>query len=395
MLLIMADKAYITPNVLKWARESARISVEVAARKLNVAPMKLIQWESGEENPTITQAKNLASFYKRPFALLFLPEIPRDFQPLQDFRTATNGELSTATIFILREIQQKQTWISEFYQESNEKPLPFVGKFSIRSEPQVVAKDILDTLQINPANYKTDNPIREWIDKAEASGVFISRTSFIHSYLKLNSEEFQGFAIADSYAPFVFINSDDWDAPQLFTLVHELAHIWIAESGISGEIDSQVQRHDKFHPVEKFCNEVAANALMPESIMKKVSEEILNSETEIYKFTKKLGVSSFALLVRTLNLNLISSEHYQHLKNKANIHFNAFVKREEEKKANTKKERKGGPNYYLLALNKNSRLFTQIVLDGFKGGRIGSTQASGLLNVKINNFSKLESILYK
>lgn len=391
----MADKAYITPKVLKWARESARISVESAANKLKISPSKLAEWESGKQQPTITQAKNLASFYKRPLALLFLPRIPDDFQPLQDFRTATDSELSTATIFIIREIQQKQAWISQYYQEDNQRKMPFVGSFSIKSEPQVVAQSILETLQIDPANYKGDNPMREWIEKAETNGIFISRTSFIHSHLKLNSEEFQGFTIADPYAPFVFINSDDWAAPQLFTLVHELVHIWIAESGISNEVGQKANRHDKFHPVEKFCNEVAANALMPKVIMNDFKRVSFNSDAEIYRAAKKLGVSTFALLVRALNLNLISHDRYQNLKNNADIQFRFFVDKEEEKRVKNKKERKRGPNYYLLSVNKNSRLFTQIVLDGFKGGRIEPTQASGLLNVKINNFPKLESILYK
>lgn len=121
-------------------------------------------------------------------------------------------------------------------------------------------------MNIVPANYKTENPIKEWIDAAETNGIFVSRTSFIHSRLKLDSDELQGFAIADPYAPFVFVNSDDWNAPQLFTLVHELAHIWIAETGISNDIEPDLKNKDKFHPVEIFCNEVAANALMPKEI---------------------------------------------------------------------------------------------------------------------------------
>ena len=149
--------------------------------------------------------------------------------------------LGTASIFIIREIQQKQAWISEVYEENRDKKLSFVGKFSINEDPIKVADDIVTTLNINPFHYSAENPIREWIDKAESKGIFISRTSFIHSRLKLDSEELQGFAISDQYAPFVFVNSEDWDAPQLFTLVHELAHIWIAASGISNEIEPDIK----------------------------------------------------------------------------------------------------------------------------------------------------------
>jgi Zn-dependent peptidase ImmA (M78 family)/transcriptional regulator with XRE-family HTH domain len=392
----MADKAYITPNVLKWARESARMSEETAAAKVSVHVNKLKEWEAGTSQPTIRQAQILANAYKRPFALFFLPEIPRDFQPLQDFRKKDSKALGTASIFIIREIQQKQSWISEVNKENNENKISFVGKFSLKDNPASVALDILNTLGIKPGFYKSENPIKEWIDKAEANGIFISRTSFIHSRLKLDSDEIQGFAIADTSAPFIFINSDDWNAPQLFTIVHELAHIWIAATGISNDIEPQIKNKDKFNPIEIFCNEVSANALMPTAIMQNLGNNAFSTAAEVFKNAKKLGISSFALLVRALNLNLISPTIYQKLKQEADIEYKAFLKREEEKKARQKEnEKPGGPSYFLLQLNRNSRLFTQTVLDAFHGGFIEPTQASSLLNVQITKFSKLEAQLYK
>ncbi len=392
----MADKAYITPIVFKWARESARMTEETAAAKISISIDKLKGWEAGTNQPTIRQAQTLAKAYKRPFALFFLPEITKDFQPLQDFRKSGSKSLSTASVFIIREIQQKQSWISEVNEENNENKIPFVGRFSIKDNPITLANDILNTFSITPANYKTETPIKEWIDKAESNGIFISRTSFIHSRLKLDSEEIQGFVIADPYAPFVFINSDDWNAPQLFTLVHELAHLWIAETGISNDIEPEIKNKDKFHPIELFCNEVAANALIPENIISNLDKTTFGNSTEVFKAAKKIGVSSFAFLVRALNLNLISISVYQTLKREADIEYNAFLKREAEKKAKQKKkENSGGPNYFLLQLNRNSRLFTQTVLDAFRGGFIEPTQASNLLNVQVNKFQKLETQLYK
>ncbi|SEO59381.1 XRE family transcriptional regulator [Mucilaginibacter sp. OK283] len=389
----MADKAFVTPNVLKWARESARMSLETAAAKINVSPDKLNEWENGEAQPTIRQAETLAKAYKRPFALFFLPEVPRDFLPLQDFRRQSAKELGTGSVFIIREIQQKQAWISDVNESNQEEPLAFVGRFTIKSNPQTVAKDILSVLEINPAHYSSDKPIKEWIDKAEAKGIFISRTSFIHSRLKLDSEEMQGFAIADRFAPFVFINSEDWDAPQLFTLVHELAHIWIAASGISSDIEPQLHDINKLDPIELFCNEVAANALMPAEIVSHLENPIFESSVNIFKSAKKLGVSSFALLVRAFNMNIINQPVYTKLKKQADADFKAYLIKEAEKKAK-QKEKTGGPNPYLLRLNKNSRLFTQIVLDAFRGGRIAPTEASNLLNTQVNNFPKLEACIY-
>lgn len=392
----MSDKANITPNVLKWARESARISEEFAAKKLSVSIDKLKEWEAGTSQPTIKQAEKLAKIYKRPFALFFLPEIPRDFQPLKDFRKKTAKNLTTASIFIIREIQQKQAWLRDFFEENNEPQLPFVGKYNLENNPIQVAKDILETLNFYPTDYITDNPIKEWIEKAESRGIFISRTSFIHTRLLLDSEEIQGFTISDSYAPFVFINSDDWNAPLLFTLIHELAHIWIAESGVSNEIEPKLEHRNSLHPVELFCNEVAANVLLPAEIMKGLDMAIFNSANEVFKTSKSYGVSAFAFLVRALNLRLIPLDKYRELKNDADLEFQKFLKHEEDKKAKQKlKEKKGGPNPYLLRINKNSRLFTKIILDSFYGGHIAPTLASSLLNTQVNKFSQLEVQLYK
>jgi Zn-dependent peptidase ImmA (M78 family) len=318
------------------------------------------------------------------------------FSHLQDFRKSGSKTLTTSSIFIIREIQQKQAWISDVYSENQEEKLPFVGRFSINDNPQKVAQDILTTLKINPASYKSDNPIKEWIEAAETNGIFISRTSFIHSRLKLDSEELQGFAIANPHAPFVFVNSEDWNAPQLFTLVHEIAHIWIAETGISNEVEPDLKDKGKFHPVELFCNEVAANALMPKEIVLAFDSSSFLSSKDVLQFARQLGVSSFALLVRALNLNIISTPTYQKLKRQADSDFADYLKREAEKKARQKeKDQKGGPNYFLLQLNRNSRLFTQTVLDAFRGGFIEPTLASNLLNVQVNKFQKLESQLIR
>lgn len=302
-------------------------------------------------------------------------------------------QLTTGSIFIIREIQQKQAWLSDVLEENGEERLPFIGKYTINNSPEEVAKDILSTLNINPNNYAETNPIKEWVNKAELNGIYVSRTSFIHSRLTLDKNEVQGFAIADPYAPFVFVNSKDWAAPQLFTLIHEIAHLWIAETGISNEIEFE-QTNSKTHPVEIFSNEVAANILMPKEVILSLDPSTFDNSKEIFSIAKTLGVSSFALLYRAFNLSIINVNKYKSLKNQATIDFKAFLKREELKKEKQKKQ-KGGPNPYLLRLNKNSRLFTQFVLDGFKSGFVEPTQASFLLNTPINKFNKLESQLYK
>lgn len=389
----MGDKAFLTPRILKWARESARISIEDAARKVNVSPERLSQWEEGGDYPTIRQASILAKAYRRPLSLFFLPEIPQDFLPLQDFRSDDSVELDTAALFIIREVQQKQNWISNLYRDMGEEELPFVGKYSLKDAPDVVAEDILETLGITPGFYE-QKPIREWIKKAEKAGVFISRTSFIHSKLTIDKNVIQGFAISDSFAPFVFVNSKNWEAPQLFTLVHELAHIWIAQSGVSNEIDIDLskKRKSKYHPVELFCNEVAACALMPSRLMMDMPYNSYESYNGIFEMAKSFGVSSLAFLYRSFNLRLVDLHTYRELKGVAEDKFQDFLEREEIRKKKSK-EKEGGPSPYLLRLNKNSRLFTRIVMDSYKSGAVSPSIASSLLNTQINKFDKFEKLL--
>ena len=389
----MAERANITPEVLKWARETAKLSETDAAAKVSVKEDKIKEWESGESQPTIRQAKILANAYQRPFAILFLPEIPNDFQPLQDFRKKGSDELSTSTLFIIREIQQKQVWISEELKDNEVQKLSFVGKYSISDKPEIIANNIVETLELNPLNYENQDPIKLWVEKSEQKGIFISRTSFFHSHLKLDKEELQGFAIADEYAPFIFINSSDWKAPQLFTLVHELAHIWIATTGISNHITPNIIDRNKYHPVELFCNEIAANALMPKSYIETFTPKDFENEKRIFSTAKNLGVSTIALLVRARNLNIITNNQYKKIKRKADIAFSDFLEKEKLKKLRQKKQ-DGGPSFYTLRLNRNGRLFTQSVLDAYKSGRIDPSVASLLLKVKSNQFPKLEERMY-
>lgn len=391
----MSNKAPINPAVLRWARETAKFDLETAAPKVSVSVERLVSWEDGSDQPTITQAKKLAKLYRRSFALLFLEEIPKDFSPLKDFRRDGSKELSSASVFIIREIQQRQEWISEFNQENGEEKASFVGRFTINDDTRSVANDILETLNIHPPDYSR-TAIREWVDAAERNGICISRTSNIHSHLKLDAEEVQGFTIADPFAPFIFINSQDYDAPQVFTLVHELVHLWIAASGISNSSELTIEPVDGLSGIEYFCNEVAGLALIPDDVLNSIPDNVFDRAEDVYRTARNLGISSRVLLVRSYKANRIDLDIYRSLKNQTDAAFRAFIKQEEEKKARQKADGKtSAPNYYLLTVNRNSRLFTQVVLGEYKEGNLDPAFASSLLNVRINRFSKLEEQLYK
>jgi Zn-dependent peptidase ImmA (M78 family)/transcriptional regulator with XRE-family HTH domain len=385
----MSTKAKVTPKIIIWARETVKMSIETVSTKMSIPKKRLEDWENGISYPTIKQAQKLAKIYRRPFAIFFFLDMPEDFHPLRDFRRKTSTPLQTASVFIIRDIQQKQAWMSENLIENNQLSLPFVGKFSIKDDPILVAKDILKTLGINPTNYaKGKTPLNYWISKAEKSGINISRTSYINKNLLIDPNELQGFAIVDQYAPFIFINSKDWESAQLFTLVHELAHIWIGVSGISNEISSnkEMKLNQNMDPIELYCSNVSANVLMPEEFMKSITISDSKMVNDIYGISKNLGVSSFAFLYRMFTLGMISKVDYFKTKDELDERFSDF----QEIKKNKTKSTEDLPIYYPLLINKNGKLFIQVVLNAYRTGDIEVSQASFLLNVKANNLGKLE-----
>jgi Zn-dependent peptidase ImmA (M78 family)/transcriptional regulator with XRE-family HTH domain len=390
----VAQKVKPNPEILKWARKSARITLEksaaVISKKCSVDKIK--EWESNEckDFPTLKQVEKLARLYRRPAEVFFLPYIPKDFPPLKDFRKNKDTDLSTALIFMMREVQEKQEWLSNFLKKNRQKKLEFAGKYNIKSPVDVVAKDIRKTLGINTKE-ASEKPLKYWIQKAEDKRIFISLSSNYHTRLKLNSDDFKGFVIADNFAPFIFLNSDDWDHGQLVTLVHELVHIWIGVSGLSSDTEIHVTPPGDLHPVEKFCNEVTAKTLLPEeemSLFLPKPEEL--TMKNIIRAGKKLGVSNTALLNRLASTGYLDKEKYNVFKKESENLWKEFLIKESQKKKSS-----GGPNYYVMQLRRSSKAFANIVMDFYKSGKVNGSDASRLLKVKEGNFVKFEKYIYK
>ena len=388
----MAKKANINPEILKWARKSARMTLDKAAKTISKTckPERIREWESpdGDDRPSVKQVEKLARLYRRPKEIFSLPFIPRDFPPLKDFRKEKGDGYDTGLIFMMREIQEKQEWLSGFLSRSRQKKIDFAGRYNIKHDPLVVAADIRKTLGIQqqPASVK---PLKYWIERAEAKRIFVCLSSNYHTRLKLDSDVFRGFVIADKFAPFIFINSDDWDQGQLVTLVHALVHIFIGVSGVFADTYGSPHK-EGIHPVEKFCNEVTAPALMPE---KEMSAFIPGSKAEfkhIAKAARRLGLSNETILNRVMNLKLIEEDKGKSFRKEASDLWKEFLLKESQKKKPS-----GGPNYYVMALRRSSKAYSNIIMDIYKGGKISGADASRLLKVKEANFQKFEKYIYK
>lgn len=300
--------------------------------------------------------------------------------------------MNIALTFIIRDIQSKQSWLSDFLKEESEQPLDFIGKFNKNDDIKLIAKNIKRVLEIDDHYYNNDI-LRYWTDKIEQKGIFVSLTSNIHSHLKIDINEVKGFVITDKYAPFIFINSADSKNSQLFSLIHELAHLWINASGVSafGFIDFRdTNELNKYDPIEVLCNKVTAEILMPEKKIRSLFKS--NSEIThelIERRAREIKVSSFALLVRLVNMNIISTTIFNSYKKVFNEKYEDYLEIQAKKP-----KKKGGPSYYILKIRKNSRAFTSFIYGNYKSGKISGYEANKLLDIKVSNFKKLEKYLY-
>lgn len=389
----MREKAIITPNILRWARETSKMSIDLVALKTKVNEEKIALWESGEDFPSINQLEKLSKLYRRPIAIFYLPEPPSDFQTLRDFRrNIKSKEYSTALTFIIRDIQSKQSWFSDFLKDEGESQLDFIGKFNSRTSAEVIALDIIKTLGIEPIERNQDI-LKYWVDKIEQKRIFVSLSSNIHSHLKIDINEVKGFAVTDKYAPFIFVNSADGKNSQLFTLIHELTHLWINVSGVSSFdlIDFRnTEDLKKYDPIEVLSNRVTAEILMPKSLFSSILKNYKTITPQIVeKIAKEIRVSSFALSVRMLNLNIISEIQFNQFRKVFKDKYDEYL----EVQANKPKQ-KGGPSYYILKIRKNSKAFTSYIYGYYKSGKITGYEANKLLDIKVSNFKNLEKHLY-
>jgi Zn-dependent peptidase ImmA (M78 family) len=227
------------------------------------------------------------------------------------------------------------------------------------------------------ANVKEEY-IKEISQKAEAAGILIMRNSVLanNTHKHLAVSEFRGFAISDPYAPLVFVNTADAKSAQIFTLAHELAHLWIGKSGISS-VDLHEREDNR---VEKFCNEVAAELLVPRQEFKARWDTSKNAEDNCDELAKKFHVSIFVALRRAYDLQYISGEKFYTL-------F-AQEQRAFEEYDQNKQSSPGGPDFFVMLKIRNSEIFSQAIISSALEGKLLYRDAAALLNIKASKINE-------
>ncbi|MEZ5593895.1 MAG: XRE family transcriptional regulator [Gammaproteobacteria bacterium] len=362
--------ARINPDILNWARERAQLSVPALASKLKVTEDKIEAWESGEQPPTFKQAQNFASKTHIPFGYLYLKHPPEENLPLPDLRTVSGrhpNRPSPELIEIAQTILRRQEWYAEYLRDQGIKRNPHVGRFSVDSCIAEVVQDMRRVLGLppHPKRGTWDDYLRLLIRKIEDTSILVMRQGFIRHHTRLLSvQEFRGFAISDPLAPVIFINQADVPSARLFTLIHELAHIWIGKSGIS---DASPDTHRK---EEVFCNAVAAEFLVPEVEFKAYWQETENWKDNLSVLEAHFRVSTWVIARRALSLGNISLDDYR-----------GYV--DELLEQYRKKEKsQGGPTYYQARKGQISETFSKALVSEALSGRVLLRDAGNLLNMK-------------
>ncbi len=307
-------KITLQPDVLRWARERTGFDPAELAGKLQVKPERVQEWESSGEI-TMAQVRKLARHTYTPEGYLFLDQPPDDSLPIADFRTIGDRPLARPSPNLLDTIyqmQRRQDWMREELLIEEADPLEFVGAFSLNSPPSHVAQAMRDVLQVTngwaSAEFNWSQSLSRLRDWIENIGVLVVFNGVVgnNTSRKLDREEFQGFALTDQYAPLIFVNNADFKAAQIFTLAHELAHLFVAESGVSHIPNLQPAEH----PTERFCDMAAAEFLVPEEELDGFWLTVRQSDNPYQAIARHFKVSSLVAARRTFDLGLTDRDDF-------------------------------------------------------------------------------------
>lgn len=289
----------IETELLRWTRERSGRSPEYLQKRFP----KLESWERGEVLPTFKQLENFSRATYTPIGFLFLQKPPVEELPVMDFRTIGDRSYKLTSPDLLDTLylcQQRQDWFREEARTAGESPLEFVGSLDTNFNVEQAGALLRSTLGFDLEQRRQvptwEEARRQFIELADNIGILVMVSGVVGSntHRKLNPEEFRGFALSDPLAPLVFINGADTVAAQMFTLAHEIAHLWLGESGVS---NSQLIEKPG-HTIEKWCDQVAAELLVPIELIRTDFDRSLKLNEEVSRLARRFKVSTLVVLRR-------------------------------------------------------------------------------------------------
>jgi len=381
-----SSQALINPDLLVWVRTNAGYTVEDIAHRLNVTPDQIESWEKGEKRPTVNQLRNIGKACKRPLAVFYLPEPPKDFQVLNDYRRipgAVAGFLSPTLRFEIRRAYDRRDLALDLYDNLGLSPSVFTHSANHSDDPDVLANTIRNFLDIQYNHqitwHKKDIAFNHWRSSFERAGILVFQS------IGIAVEEMRGFSIFASPLPAIVVNNKDKPAGKIFTMLHELIHIMLHEGSICDLHEEPNQPPEK-NRIEIFCNAVTGAVLVPRRNL--LQERIVKikgnckewTDDELNTLANKYGVSNEVLLRRLLLLKCTSPEFYHRKRSQ-------YIKAYSE----LNKKRKGFAPPHRVAINSSGYLFTQLVLGNYYQDKITISRLSDLLNIRLKHLAKIES----
>jgi Zn-dependent peptidase ImmA (M78 family) len=319
---------------------------------------------------------------------LFLDEPPAEALTTQDLRRLGHElaeELGADFFAVYQDAKAKQAWYREHLIYMGAQPLAFVGSRTRDDDAVTVANGMRDVLGITAEWRRTtsnwEGMFRGLATKAETAGVLVLRNSVVgnNTHRPLSVNQFRGFALSDAYAPLIFVNTGDAQAAQIFTLAHELVHIWLNVSAISNYgVGGTGEGYD---PIEVFCNAVAAEFLVSRAEFAAHWDSALSLEANADILGREFRVSGLVIARRALDLAQIDRNAFQR--------FYAQAAQQRREAPEEEGERRGGPDFYRVAKVRNSPTFARAVLNEAFEGRMLLRDAGQLLSVKPSKLKEL------
>lgn len=363
------NRVAVKPEILRWARERADRSAESLRHRFP----KYALWERGEVAPTLKQLEAFAKATYVPVGYLFLPEPPEERSPIPDLRTIANRKLAQTSPNLLDTIylcQQRQAWYRDYARSIGSQPRDFVGSVHRDAPVEQVAEKMRRALDFDLEARREcstwTEALRHFIEQADDLGILVMCSGVVGSNnkRKLDTDEFRGFALADDYAPLVFINGADTKAGQMFTLAHELAHIWLGESALSDVTPASKPSQR----IEVWCNRVAAEFLVPLDVLK---EELPrhNPLADVARLARRFKVSTLVILRRVLDTRRIDRATFECAYDEELARLRALAKG-------------SGGDFYLALGARASKRFARAMVVSTLEGQSSFTEAFRLLGLK-------------
>jgi len=347
-------------DMFRWARERSAKSLD----NLKARFPALTEWEAEDRQPTMRQLEDFARATYVPLGFMFLPNAPVEPLSIPDFRTTTDEGVrrpSANLIDTVEALRSRQVWLREFLIEEGHERLPFVGSHSIGSDPVVVAADMRATLGVVGSWAATvlrwNDAFKQLVARADRAGVNVVVNGVVanNTRRKLDADEFRGFALVDQFAPFVFVNGVDGKAAQIFTLAHELAHLWVGQTGVSDLPKLQPSSND----VEIACNKIAAEFLVPAADLRIVWRQYAEDLEPFQSLARRFKVSAIVAARRALDVGLIDRDAF--------FEFYEAYRADERRK---KQEAEGGGDFYAVQAYRLGPRFARAVAQGIRDGRL-------------------------